>query len=81
MWTFYCKKGKNWIGTDGIANIRMKTIRTNRGWWLIAPENDEQEAALEEFLRTFNCSPGPATSTTRSRESDRKSVAPVLQPR
>jgi hypothetical protein len=60
----------------------MKTIRTNRGWWLITPESDEQEAALEEFLNTFKCSPGPATATERSREADkRKSVAPVLQPR
>jgi len=59
----------------------MKTIRTNRGWWLITPENEEQEAALEEFLSNFNRSPGPATSTERSRESDaRKPVAPLLQP-
>ena len=60
----------------------MKTIRTNRGWWLITPENEEQEAALEEFLNTFKCSPAPATSVKRSRESDaRKPVVPVLQPR
>ncbi|HEX4140159.1 MAG TPA: hypothetical protein VHY09_07410 [Candidatus Methylacidiphilales bacterium] len=60
----------------------MKTIRTNRGWWLITPENEEQEAALEEFLNTFKCSPAPVTSMERSGESrkTRKSAAPLLSP-
>jgi hypothetical protein len=58
----------------------MKTIRTNRGWWLITPENEEQEAALVEFLSGFERSPAPAAATKRSRESDaRKPGAPVLQ--
>ena len=60
----------------------MKTIRTNRGWWLITPENEEQAAALEEFLNTFKCSPAPVASPQRLREpGTRKAVASVLQPR
>jgi hypothetical protein len=61
----------------------MKTIRTNRGWWLITPESEEQEAALEEFLNTFKCSPElPAAETMRSPNLDtRKPATPVLLPR
>ena len=60
----------------------MKTIRTNRGWWLITPENEEQEAALEEFLNTFKCSPEMVPSAKRPREADtREAGAPVLRTR
>ena len=61
----------------------MKTIRTNRGWWLITPENEEQEAALEEFINTFKCSPELAPAAPNcSREADMREVGrPVLRSR
>jgi hypothetical protein len=58
----------------------MKTIQTHRGWWLITPENDEQEAALKSFLSRYKSGPGPAPTGTieHSRDVDmRQAVEPV----
>ena len=73
---------KTLSGYTTFANKRMKTIRTNRGWWLITPESEEQAAALEEFLNTFKCSPELPAVTKRPRDAETREVgAPVLRPR
>jgi len=58
----------------------MKTIRTNRGWWLITPESEEQAAALEEFLNTFKCSPDLPVDKKGSREVDAREAGASVVP-
>jgi hypothetical protein len=58
----------------------MKSIQTNRGWWLITPESDEQAAELVEFLSRYKhgTRSGPTPSPEFSGESDKREPSAAL---